>query len=123
ADQCGDPRSLLAFMRRLMEVRAGCPELGLGQYTAIEVDDPAVFAHRCDWGDTTLLAIHNLSGEERQVSLDLPGSEPDTFQELLSDREYGGITGTALDFRIAGYGYRWLRQAGSRGRDAGAGAV
>ena len=62
ARQRREPGSLLNWMERLIRRRRECPELGWGEWSLLAQDDPAVFAHRVDWGDSTVVAVHNLAG-------------------------------------------------------------
>src|ERR687890_1470879 len=59
-DQRRDPGSLLHHVQRLIRCRREAPELGWGTSTLIETEHPAVFAHRCDWEGSTVVAVHNL---------------------------------------------------------------
>lgn len=107
--QRSDPASLLNFVLRLVRTRKECPELGEGDPTVIETGDSRVFAHLCEWRGGLVLAIHNLSGEACEVSLDLPAESIGRLVDLLGDRVYEPVRGTPLRLRLDGYGYRWLR--------------
>jgi maltose alpha-D-glucosyltransferase/alpha-amylase len=106
-DQRHDPDSLLAFISRLMHRRRETPELGFGTSTLLENEPPALFAHRCDWQDSSVFAVHNLSGEKVEAELDLGGgiTGVDDLLELREHRYEGGRLRVALD----AYGYLWLR--------------
>jgi len=71
AAQRRDPGSLLNWMERLIRRRRECPELGWGEWSLLEQDDPAVFAHRADWDGSTVVAVHNLASRATEASLDL----------------------------------------------------
>ena len=66
AAQRRDPDSLLNWMERLIRRRKETPEFGWGTSTLIETADPALFAHRCDWQDSTVVAVHNLGAQAGQ---------------------------------------------------------
>ena len=68
-----DPDSLLNWMERLIRRRRECPELGWGRYTALSPREPEVFAHRCDWDGSTVVAVHNLAGHDVKTRLPLEG--------------------------------------------------
>jgi trehalose synthase len=107
-DQRRDPDSLLRFVRKLIRTRREAPELGWGTSTLIETSDPALFAHRCDWEDSTVIAIHNLG--ERPASAELPlGAGATGVHDLLEDREERAGRGGKLTVALDGYGGRWLR--------------
>jgi maltose alpha-D-glucosyltransferase/alpha-amylase len=112
AAQRREPGSLLNWMERLIRRRRECPEFGWGAWTLLDQDDPAVLAHRADWGAGTLVAVHNLASRatEATLSLDADGTLVDLFgtDELAVD---GDAT-----LPLAPYGYRWfrLRRPGQR---------
>src|SRR5688500_16257563 len=70
AAQRNDPASLLTWFERLIRRRRETHELALGTYRAVRTRPKAVFAHRCDWAGSTVLAVHNLGKDP--VALRLP---------------------------------------------------
>jgi trehalose synthase len=107
-DQRRDPESLLRFVRKLVRTRRETPELGWGRSTLIQTSDPALFAHRCDWEDSTVVAIHNLGA--RRASAELPlGAGATGAHDLLADREERAGRGGTLAVELDGYAGRWLR--------------
>ena len=106
-DQRHDPKSLLAFMARLIHRRRETPELGFGTSTLLENEPPALFAHRCDWQGSTVFAIHNLSGKTVAAELDV-GEETTGVDDLLELREHE-VAGGRLRVKLGAYGYLWLR--------------
>jgi maltose alpha-D-glucosyltransferase / alpha-amylase len=104
-----DPRSLLNFFLRLIRTRKECPELGQGELRVLDTGDEAVFAHRCEWRGGIALAVHNLSAEPRTVSLPLPDADLAHLVDLLGDRSYDRVEAALPEFRMEGYGYRWMR--------------
>ena len=108
ADQRRDPGSLLRFVERLIRARREAPELGWGASTLIETTDPALFAHRCDWEGSTVVAVHNLG--TRRVAVDLPlGEGASGAHDLLADAELRARDDGTLGLELEGYGGRWLR--------------
>jgi maltose alpha-D-glucosyltransferase/alpha-amylase len=112
AAQRRDAGSLLNWMERLIRRRRECPELGWGDWTQLEQDDHAVFALRTDWHDSTLVALHNLSGRatEARVDLDAEGVLVDLFSADERTLEPG------LRLALEPHGHRWfrLRRPGQR---------
>jgi glycosidase len=107
-DQRRDPDSLLRYVRKLIRTRREAPELGWGRSTLIETTDPALFAHRCDWEDSTVIAIHNLAGRPATAELPL-GDGATGVHDLLADREERAGRGGTLTVELDGYDGRWLR--------------
>jgi trehalose synthase len=107
-DQRRDPDSLLRFVRHLIRTRRETPELGWGTSTLIETDDPALFAHRCDWEDSTVIAIHNLGARPVNTELAL-GDGAKGVHDLPGDFEEPARRGGRLPVALDGYGGRWLR--------------
>jgi trehalose synthase len=107
-DQRRDPDSLLRWVQRLIRCRREAPELGWGTSTLIETEHPAVFAHRCDWEGSTVVAVHNLG--RRVATVDVPlGDDTTGVHDLLADAEQPVPRGGTLAFELEGYGGRWLR--------------
>jgi trehalose synthase len=113
ADQERDPDSLLNWMMRLARRRRETPEFGWGDWSLVSSGDDAVLAHRCDWEGGTVLAVHNLSAEPRELSLRLGGiaHDDDASVHDLLDRtaSHLSIDDDGLALKLEGYGYRWLR--------------
>ena len=118
ASQRRDPDSLLNWMERVIRRRRETPEFGWGTWQVLETDVPAVFAHRCDWDDRVVVAVHNLSAEPSVVGVelgDLPG-EP-RLDDLLDERPpIDAIEGTSIQLKLERYGYRWFRIIGPEQR-------
>jgi glycosidase len=106
-DQRRDPDSLLRFVRHLIRARREAPEFGWGTSTLIETEDPALFAHRCDWEDSTVIAIHNLGARPARAELAL-GDGATGVHDLLADVEERAPRGR-LTVELEGYGGQWLR--------------
>ena len=102
-----DDGSLLQFMSKLLHRRHETPELGFGASTLLENEPPALFAHRCDWQDSTVYALHNLSDETVTAELDL-GDDVGAVDDLLERRDHR-VEGGRLRVELAAYGYLWLR--------------
>jgi trehalose synthase len=112
AGQRREPASQLNWMERLIRRRRECPELGWGDSSLLDQDDPAVFAHRADWDGSAIVAVHNLAGHatEATLALDAEGTLVDLF-----GRDELPLDGT-LALPLEPFGYRWfrLRRPGQR---------
>ena len=116
AKQRRDPDSLLTWMERALRTRKECPEFGWGRWEVLGTDVPAVFAHRCDWLDSTVIAVHNFSGQPANVRLDGgEGVKGEELVDVFGDREYDPLDPGDPTLHIAGYGYRWMRAQGPGG--------
>ena len=117
ADQRADPDSMLAFMTRLVQRYRECPELGRAEFAVLDQPHRPVLAHRCTWGDGTLVAVHNLGPDACTVPLTLDGCDDehrlvDLLQVGSTPLDGKGAASVALD----GYGHRWLRVVGPASR-------
>jgi maltose alpha-D-glucosyltransferase/alpha-amylase len=114
AAQRRDPGSLLNWMERLIRRRRECPELGWGRATLLDAGHAAVFCHRVDWEQSTVLALHSFAGERLEARVEL---EPDVEEAVdLFDGEHGTPRDGALAVGLEPYGARWfrLRRGGAR---------
>jgi maltose alpha-D-glucosyltransferase/alpha-amylase len=109
-DQRREDDSLLTWFERLIRRRKECPELGWGTFTQLETAEAAVFAHRCDWDGSGVLALHNLSGRAVSTAVtledhaDLSGVV-DLFRREAPEPGPDG----RLEVELEPYGFRWLR--------------
>jgi len=108
-----DPESLLNWMERLVRRRRECPELGWGEWTLLDAGDPALFAQRSDWDESTIVAVHSFAGRNSSARLAL--SEDGTLMDLFQDEDCELDGGEAL-IELPPYGARWfrLRRPGQR---------
>jgi maltose alpha-D-glucosyltransferase/alpha-amylase len=106
ARQRRDADSLLNWMERLIRRRRECPEFGWGAWTLLDAGDAAVFAHRCDWEGSTVVAVHNLSGREAaaRLELDRDGALVDLFHDQDHELQGGEVT-----LELPPYGAHWFR--------------
>ena len=122
-DQRRTEGSLLNWFERLIRRRRESPEIGHGRYTGLPADDPAVLAHRCDWRDRAIVAVHNLA--DRPARLDLArvdGGSAERLIDLFGTRDLvAGEDGT-LRLDLEPYGHRWfaVEQASDGEVDTGA---
>ena len=107
AEQRRTPGSLLEHIAELAHRRRTTPELGSGESTLLENEPAALFAHRCDWQDSTVFALHNLAEEPLATEIDL-GADVTGVDDLLALREHT-VEGGRLRVELGAYGYLWLR--------------
>lgn len=111
ADQRRDAGSLLNWMERVIRRRRETPEFGWGRLELLDAGDRAVLAHRCEWEDSSVIAVHNLSPDARTVRVDV---RPPHGHDCATDMLDGGsrihdLDQGCVDLELGGYGYRWLR--------------
>ncbi|HET6687248.1 MAG TPA: hypothetical protein VFH02_12070, partial [Jiangellaceae bacterium] len=85
-------------------------ELGWSKFEFLDQPHHEVLAHRCTWGDASMVALHNLSPEPRTVPITL-GDCDDSCRlvDLLEDGTTPLDASGGAAIPLAGYGYRWLR--------------
>jgi trehalose synthase len=111
ASQQRDPDSLLSWMEQVIRRRKETPEFGWGEMTVLDTGNRAVFAHRCDWSGSSVMAVHNLSNEPCVVRISV-GCEPGSVLDDLLELSEASITSNGrceAELRIEGHGFRWFR--------------
>jgi maltose alpha-D-glucosyltransferase/alpha-amylase len=113
AAQRRDPGSLLTWMELLIRRRRECPELGWGRVTLLDARDPAVLAHRADWDESAIVAVHSLAEEPRSVRVEVGDAE--AAVDLFGPDELAP-RGGRIEVELGRYGHRWfrLRRPGQR---------
>jgi glycosidase len=112
AAQRRDPESLLNWMERMIRRRRETPEIGWGTWQVLDTGLSSVLGHRCDWEGRVFAAVHNLSAKPCTARLDLGPDAPDgaPYVDLFGlDGEVHQLEGSAIELKLEGYGYRWLR--------------
>ncbi len=115
-DARNDPDSLLAFITLLVRRYRQCPELGWGAFEVLEQPHRQVLAHRCTWGERSMLALHNFGSAKVTVDLALAGCDGGRLIDLLGGETLDVDETGAVTVVLDGYGYRWLRIAGEHSR-------
>jgi trehalose synthase len=99
--------SLLNWMERLIRRRRECPELGWGRCTLLDAGHDAVLAHRADWDDSTIVALHSFAAERLEARVPVEAGVEEAV-DLLGAGDVAPDGGT-LTVPLEPYGYRWLR--------------
>ncbi|WP_439409165.1 alpha-amylase family protein [Bradyrhizobium sp. DASA03076] len=108
AAQQRDPDSLFNWLRRLVEMRQSCPEIGWGELTIPRSDCPSVLVEHFVWQGKAVFVLHNLSQEKCSTAVaELPAGRK--LIDLFGNRIYQSKAGTDAAIEIDGYGYRWFR--------------
>ena len=107
------PESLLNWTERIIRMRKEVPEIGWGDFAVLKVRDPAVLALRYDWRNNSVLILHNLHEEPREILLDVgKGEEGHLLTNLLGDEHSQASESGKHRIVLEGYGYRWYRVGG-----------
>jgi maltose alpha-D-glucosyltransferase/alpha-amylase len=114
AAQRRDPNSLLNWMERIIRMRKEVPEIGWGDFSFVSSGTPHVLAMRYHWRNNSVLCVHNLSAEPREVRLKLAADNEAGCElvNLLSDEHSQPEKGGAHRVLLEAYGYRWYRVCG-----------
>jgi maltose alpha-D-glucosyltransferase/alpha-amylase len=107
------PESVLNWTERIMRMRKEVPEIGWGNFEILKVRDPAVLAIRYDWRNNSVLVMHNLHEEPREVLVDVElGDQGLRLMNLLGDEHSEAEQSGKHRIVLEGYGYRWYRVGG-----------
>jgi maltose alpha-D-glucosyltransferase/alpha-amylase len=114
AEQRHDPNSLLNWTERIVRMRKEVPEIGWGQFEALQTGDDAVLALRYDWRNNSVLFLHNFANEPREVefSTGLKRENNDQLINLLASDHSKASKNGKHRVCLEPYGYRWYRVGG-----------
>ncbi|HEY0794753.1 MAG TPA: alpha-amylase family protein [Acidisarcina sp.] len=119
AEQRRKPDSMLNWMERIIRMRKEVPEIGWGDFTILRTDTPELLAIRYDWRNNSVVIVHNLSPEPREVVFHPLGprrkgaSQTDSLLvNLLSDDHSEPVKNGKHCVLLEPYGYRWFRVGG-----------
>jgi maltose alpha-D-glucosyltransferase / alpha-amylase len=101
-----DPGSLLRWITDLVRLRKQCPEIGWGDWRILPSGSRSVLAIAYTWRGNTIVSVHNLAQEAREVTLRLGGG---TLTDLIDVDEIRSRRGGVHRITLDAYGYRWLR--------------
>jgi maltose alpha-D-glucosyltransferase/alpha-amylase len=106
------PDSLLNWTERVIRMRKEVPEIGWGDFTVLQIRDPAVLALRYDWRNNSVLFLHNLHDEPREILFHLGVDDGELLVNLLADDHSKATDSGKHRIVLEGYGYRWYRVGG-----------
>jgi maltose alpha-D-glucosyltransferase/alpha-amylase len=114
AEQRQDPNSLLNWTERIIRMRKEVPEIGWGEFKILDVGDYAVLAVRYDWRNNSVLIIHNLAAEPREIEFatGLEADDGDILVSLFSGDHSHRLQNGKHRVCLEAYGYRWYRVGG-----------
>ena len=109
-DQRRDDSSLLNWFERLIRRRNECPELGWGRFRLLPTAEPAVLAHRSDWDDRAIVAVHNLAGRAAETAFDLEDAgRVEALEDLFRDEHPSPGPDGRVELELEPYAHRWFR--------------
>jgi maltose alpha-D-glucosyltransferase/alpha-amylase len=113
AKQRRDANSMLNWTERIIRMRKEVPEIGWGEFEVVKTGDDAVLGLRYDWRNNSVLFLHNLAGEAREIefSTGLKGKARVDLINLLTDEHSNAKNGRHC-VSLQPYGYRWYRVGG-----------
>lgn len=111
ADQRRDRDSLLNWMERTIRRRRETPELGWGRFHLLDTGDDAVLGHLAQWEESSVIVLHNLSADPRNVRVEAraPAGHDRVTDLLDQGANFHELDGGYLELKLDGYGYRWFR--------------
>jgi maltose alpha-D-glucosyltransferase/alpha-amylase len=109
ANQRRDPDSLLNWSERRIRMRKECPEISWGDYVLPDPHARGVLAILYTWRNTSLLTVHNFTGEPQTVRLDLEVAGRELLADVFENDERHADTAGVHEFTIEPYGHRWYR--------------
>jgi uncharacterized protein (DUF2342 family) len=104
-------------VERLIRRRRECPEIGWGTWRVLDSHVKAVLGLRYDWGERTVITVHNLSGQSCRAELEPGGAaEWEKLVHLFGRGAYELRKDGSIRVELEPYGSRWLRErrAGDR---------
>ena len=113
AAQRRHPESMLNWTERIIRMRKEVPEIGWGDFEVLKVRDPAVLVMRYDWRNNSVVVMHNLHEEPREISVDVGlGEQGQRLVNLLGEEHSEADESGKHRVVLEGYGYRWYRVGG-----------
>jgi maltose alpha-D-glucosyltransferase / alpha-amylase len=111
AEQRRDPNSLLNWMERMIRMRKEVPEVGWGDFKVLKTGDDNVLALRYDWRNNSVLFLHNLADEPREIVFATGIKGKDDLINLLAS-DHSQAQNAKHRVCLDAYGYRWYRVGG-----------
>ncbi len=107
-DQHLDPDSFLNWMTRVINFRKEFREFGWGNYEVLDTGNKHVLVHRTFSDKGVGIALHNFSGKEVTVKLDLEDAKD--IVDIFGNKRYDAFDPKTGKLKLDAYGYRWLHK-------------
>jgi hypothetical protein len=66
-------------MERIIRMRKEVPEIGWGDFSFISAGSPEVLVMQYTWRNNSVLCVHNLSGEPREIRFSIQAEEKNAY--------------------------------------------
>ena len=109
ADQQRDSGSLLKWMEQLIRRRRETPEVAFGSWTLLKTTEPEVLALRHDWGERSVVTVHNLGARSLRISFSVDQSSPFALVTIFGNDGYAVGEDGMVSIKLAGYDHSWTR--------------
>ena len=83
----------------MTRLRLRLPEFGIASCEFLKTSEPPILAHRCKLGDSSVFALHNLSGNRIKAIVSL-GEHVDHVFDVLTNDELGISKGGTHRFTL-----------------------
>jgi maltose alpha-D-glucosyltransferase/alpha-amylase len=107
--QSREPSSLLAWMRRMLAVRAGTQAFGRGRFIMLHPGNRKVLAYLREYGSELILCVANLSRMAQPVELDLAAWKGRVPVEMLGRISFPTVGDVPYMMTLPGYSFFWFR--------------
>jgi maltose alpha-D-glucosyltransferase/alpha-amylase len=114
AEQRRETNSMLNWSERIIRMRKEVPEIGWGDFEIVKTGDRAVLGVRYDWRNNSVLFLHNLAQEPREIEFHIGIKDKGgacLINLLTADHSQAGKNGKHR-VCLEGYGYHWYRMGG-----------
>jgi maltose alpha-D-glucosyltransferase/alpha-amylase len=113
AQQRRDSDSMLNWMERIIRMRKEVPEIGWGEFDILNTGDDAVLGVRYDWRNNSVLFLHNLAADPREVEFTVGLKDGGDLLVSLLTADHSRVRKNGKHVvSLEGYGYRWYRVGG-----------
>jgi maltose alpha-D-glucosyltransferase/alpha-amylase len=113
AQQRRDSDSMLNWMERIIRMRKEVPEIGWGEFDILDTGDDAVLGVRYDWRNNSVLFLHNLAADPREVEFTVGLKDGGDLLVSLLTADHSRVRKNGKHVvSLEGYGYRWYRVGG-----------
>ncbi|MDY6847215.1 MAG: maltose alpha-D-glucosyltransferase [Chloroflexota bacterium] len=108
SSQSKNPESLLNKMRHLVKVRKSHPIFAVGEYEFLAQDQTEFLVILRTLDNQNIICIHNLTGEEKTLALDLSNFSGSLFIDLIDNEDVGSAMDKKQRFEMAPYQFLWM---------------